>query len=154
MQSFRQMFIKAYAKPPRPWQENGYERKVSRHCCCFSFKDGNEMRASGLISPTRSVAEWRANRAATGLWSRTRGRPTVCDLWFFFYILFTFFFLFRSLLFFFFCSLSWCETWRRRSSGKLMLRGIPASRLEHLLLGEDLAFKFSLSEVFLLMAKF
>lgn len=80
------------------------------------------------------------------------GRPCVIFDFFFlnsFHILFPF-----PLSPFFFCSLSWCETWRRRSSGKLMLRGIPASRLEHLLLGEDLAFKFSLSEVFLLMAKF
>lgn len=78
------------------------------------------------------------------------GRPCVIFDFFLysFHILFPF-----PLSPFFFCSLSWCETWRR-SSGKLMLRGIPASRLEHLLLGEDLAFKFSLSEVFLLMARF
>lgn len=86
------MFIKAYAKPPRRRQENEYERKVSRHCF-FSLQRRKEMRASGLISSTRSVAEWLTTRAATGLWSRTLGRSTVCDLRFFFLILFTFFFI-------------------------------------------------------------
>lgn len=50
----------------------------------FSLQRRKEMRASGLISSTRSVAEWLTTRAATGLWSRTLGRSTVCDLRFFF----------------------------------------------------------------------